>query len=79
MIEYILRGKRGEVMGKTLVINLEDINLKGDILDVGQENFGIIYSISKEVEDELSLDYVFSNDKEGLEGSEYDACTLFLI
>ncbi|WP_105177133.1 hypothetical protein [Clostridium cagae] len=64
-------------MGKTLVINLEDINLKGDILDVGQENFGIIYSISKEVEDELSLDYVFSNDKEGLEGSEYDACTLF--
>ena len=55
-------------MGKTLVINLEDINLKGDVLDVGQENFGVIYSISKEVEAELSLDYVFSNDKEGLEG-----------
>ncbi|MBW6409150.1 hypothetical protein [Clostridium weizhouense] len=64
-------------MGKTLIINLEDIDLKGDILDVGQENFGIIYSISKEIEDELSLDYVSSNNKTQLKNDEYDACTLF--
>lgn len=64
-------------MGKILVINLENINLKGDILDVGQENFGVIYSISKEAQSELSLDYVFSDDKEELQESEYDACTLF--
>lgn len=64
-------------MGKTLIINLEDIDLNGDILDVGQENFGIIYSISKEIEDELSLDYVSSNNKTQLKNDEYDACTLF--
>ena len=29
-------------MGKTLVINLEDVNIQGDILDVGENNLGII-------------------------------------
>ena len=64
-------------MGKTLVINLEDINLQGDILDVGERNFGVIYNISKEVEDELSLDYVYSDSKVELKSREYDACTFF--
>ena len=50
-------------MGKTLVIDLEDIILKGDILDVGEKNLGIIYSISKEAEEELSLDYVSGESK----------------
>ena len=36
-------------MGKTIVINLEDINIEGDILDVGENNFGVIYNISKEI------------------------------
>lgn len=64
-------------MGKTLVINLENINLQGDILDVGERNFGIIYNISKEVEDELSLDYVNSDTKVELKSRKYDACTFF--
>lgn len=64
-------------MGKTLVINLEDISLQGDILDVGERNFGIIYNISKEVEDELSLDYVSSDTKVELKSRKYDACTFF--
>lgn len=64
-------------MGKTLVINLEDINLQGDILDVGEKNFGVIYNISKDVEDELSLDYVNSESKVKLKSREYDACTFF--
>ena len=44
-------------MGKTLVINLEDVNIQGDILDVGENNLGIIYNISKEVLEEISIDY----------------------
>ncbi|WP_297424357.1 hypothetical protein [Clostridium sp.] len=64
-------------MGKTLVINLEDVVLQGDVLDVGEKNLGIIYSISKEVEDELSLDYVSSDTKIELKSREYDACTFF--
>lgn len=64
-------------MGKTLVINLEDIKLNGDILDVGERNFGVIYSISKEAEDELSLDYVSNDSKIELSSRKYDACTFF--
>ncbi|AGX44066.1 hypothetical protein [Clostridium saccharobutylicum] len=64
-------------MTKTLVINLEDINLQGDILDVGEKNSGIIYNISKEVEEELSLDYVCEDTKIELKNRQYDACTFF--
>lgn len=64
-------------MGKTLVIDLENIILKGDILDVGEKNFGIIYNLSKEVEDELSLDYVSGESKIELKDRKYDACTFF--
>lgn len=64
-------------MGKTLVINLEDVAIQGDIIDVGEKNLGIIYNISKEAEDELSLDYVNSDTKIDLENRKYDACTFF--
>lgn len=64
-------------MGKTLVIDLEDIILHGDILDVGEKNLGIIYNLSKEAKDELSLDYVSSDTKIELEDRKYDACTFF--
>ncbi|MCE5222360.1 MAG: hypothetical protein LLF98_14235 [Clostridium sp.] len=64
-------------MGKTLVIDLEGVILQGDILDVGEKNLGIIYNISKEAEDELSLDYVSSDMKIELKDRKYDACTFF--
>lgn len=64
-------------MRKTLVIDLEDVILQGDILDVGEKNLGIIYNISKEVQDELSLDYVYSETKIELKDRKYDACTFF--
>lgn len=64
-------------MGKTLVINLEDVNIKGDILDVGKNNLGIIYNISKEVQEELSIDYVNEDRKCELKNRKYDACAFF--
>ncbi len=64
-------------MGKTLVINLENIIFQGDILDVGEKNLGIIYNISKEAKDEISLDYVSSDSKVELKDRKYDACTFF--
>ena len=64
-------------MGKTLVIDLEDVILQGDILDVGEKNLGIIYSISKEAKEELSLDYVSNDTKIELKNTKYDACTFF--
>ena len=44
-------------MGKTILLNLSNINLKGDILDIG-ESYGVIYSLSKEILDELSIDVI---------------------
>lgn len=64
-------------MGKTLIINLKDVSLEGDILDVGENNLGIIYNISKEVEDEVSIDYVNEDTKDELNNRTYDACTFF--
>jgi len=64
-------------MGKTLVIDFVDVILQGDILDVGDKNLGVIYNISKEAEDEISLDYVSSDTKIELKDRKYDACTFF--
>lgn len=64
-------------MGKTIVLNLSDVKLNGDILDVG-ESFGVIYNISKDVMDEISVDYVgVDNSSIILNEEEYDTCTMF--
>ncbi len=62
-------------MGKVLVLNMKDIKFDGDILDVSSDNSGVIYSLSKEAEDELSIDYIDEEDK--LEKQRYDVCTFF--
>lgn len=64
-------------MGKTLVINMEDVEIKGDVLDVGEKNLGVIYNLSKDIENELSLDYVDGDSKVELQNRKYDACTFF--
>ena len=62
-------------MGKTIFINMNDVRIKGDILDLSSENSGVIYNISKDIEEELCVDYVTSNDKNVLTERKYDACT----
>ncbi|MBQ6820525.1 MAG: hypothetical protein IJO26_04425 [Clostridium sp.] len=63
-------------MGKTIILNLSDISLKGNILDIG-ESFGVIYNISKDIMDEISVDYVSSDSEIKLVEEEYDTCTMF--
>ena len=62
-------------MGKTIFINMNDVRIKGDILDLSSENSGVIYNISKDIEEELCVDYVTSNDRNVLTERKYDACT----
>ena len=62
-------------MNKVLILNMEHLKLEGDILDVTSDNAGVIYSLSKEVEEELSIDYVDEDSK--LEKKKYDICTFF--
>lgn len=64
-------------MGKTIIINLEKVNITGDVLDVGEKNLGIIYNLTKEVQEEMSLDYVDEDTKVELKNDAYDACTFF--
>ncbi|ATD56675.1 hypothetical protein BTM21_02495 [Clostridium chauvoei] len=63
-------------MGKTIILNLSDVKLNGDILDIG-ESFGVIYNLSKDIMDEISVDYIGSETRHLLEGGEYDTCTIF--
>lgn len=63
-------------MGKTIVLNLSDVNLKGNILDVG-ESFGVIYNISKDIMNEISVDYINAENDNNLKEEEYDTCTMF--
>lgn len=64
-------------MNKTLVVSMNNINIQGDILDISCDNYGIIYNLSKDVLDEISLDYVDENNKKILYDRKYDACTFF--
>ncbi|WP_066895341.1 hypothetical protein [Clostridium nigeriense] len=63
-------------MGKTIVLNLSDVKLQGNIIDIG-ESFGVIYNITKEVMDEISVDYVYGNENNNLMKEEYNICTMF--
>ena len=64
-------------MKKTLIVNLNYVDLTGDVLDLSFDESGIIYNISKDVMDEISVDYVDSTNKDMLNGRKYDACTYF--
>ncbi|WP_326513184.1 hypothetical protein [Clostridium intestinale] len=62
-------------MNKTIVLNMNDVNFEGNILDVGGENYGIIYNIKKFLDDEVAVDYV--DDSKAMGTFEYDTCVLF--
>lgn len=63
-------------MGKTMILNLSDIKLKGDVLDVG-ESFGVIYKLSTDADEEVAVDYIGSEHSHLLNGEDYDTCTIF--
>lgn len=63
-------------MGKTIILNLRDVKLKGDVLDVG-ESYGVIYNISKDAIDEVSVDLLEGSIDEKNTYGEYDTCTVF--
>lgn len=63
-------------MGKTIVLNLSEVKLNGDILDIG-ESFGVIYNLSKDAMEEISVDYVGRENAGVLKEEEYHTCTIF--
>ena len=65
-------------MNNTIFINLEKENIKGNVLDVGFINYGIIYPLFKNGEDEISVDYVEGKSEfNKIEKDFYDNCIVF--
>ena len=54
-----------------LVINMKDVKFGGNTLDVGNDNYGVIYNILKGEEDEISVDY-YSEDLSNQYKNFYD-------
>ncbi|MCB2292464.1 class I SAM-dependent methyltransferase [Clostridium algoriphilum] len=66
-------------MKKEVFINLEKEIFKGNLLDIGFSNYGIIYNIYKQnTDDSSSVDYVEGKEEKiGIEKGVYDICALF--
>lgn len=60
----------------TMVIDMSKQILEGDVLDIGGEDYNVIYNAIKCVEDEISIDYV--EDGACIEPVTYDSCVFFL-
>lgn len=65
------------VIKENVQIDMQDIGLKGDIIDVGVKNYGIIYKICKQYEDEVALEYLIDDEKILIEREYYDTAVLF--
>lgn len=67
-------------MKKEAFINLEKQIFKGNLLDIGFSNHGIIYNIYKQHTDEYSnLEYIEGKEEKiRIKENEYDSCALFL-
>ena len=67
-------------MKKEAFINLEKQFFKGNLLDVGFSNHGIIYNIYKQHTDDYSnVEYIEgTEEKIRIEENSYDSCALFL-
>jgi hypothetical protein len=65
---------------KEVFINLEKEIFKGNLLDIGFSNHGIIYNIYKQYSDEsCSVEYIEGKEeKRKIEEGVYDVCALFL-
>ena len=66
-------------MKKEAFISLEKEIFKGDLLDIGFSNHGIIYNIYKQYTEDSSVEYIEGKDeKVRIEEGVYDTCALFL-
>ncbi|ADL51377.1 hypothetical protein [Clostridium cellulovorans] len=59
-------------------INMENEVFRGDVLDIGFENYGIVYSVCKSFQDEIAVDYVDNiKEQEKAFKESYDSCVMF--
>ncbi|BDB02473.1 class I SAM-dependent methyltransferase [Clostridium botulinum] len=62
---------------KEIVINMENEIFRGNLLDVGTDNYGIIYNIYKQYNEDSNLEYINgAEEKENIKEGYYDNCIL---
>ena len=50
---------------------------KGNVLDIGYKNTGIIYNVYKHLNEDANIEYINGNDEKGnIKKGEYDSCIL---
>lgn len=65
-------------MGKEIIINMEKEIFGGNVLDVGFENYGIIYGLCKKNDNALNIEYIEgSEERNFIEKNYYDSCVVF--
>ncbi|WP_242845747.1 hypothetical protein [Clostridium novyi] len=66
-------------LNNEIVINMEKKVFNGDILDIGMDNYGVIYNIYKKSNTDFNVEYI--DNKKGLDfikNNSYDICVMFL-
>lgn len=62
---------------KEIFINMEKECFKGNVLDIGTDNYGIIYSLYKQFNDDIAVDYIEGQEKKvEIPKGTYDNCVL---
>lgn len=65
-------------MSKEIFINLEKEVFIGNVLDIGFDNNGIIYDLCKNIDDNMTIDYINgTQDKNRIEKNYFDSCVVF--
>jgi hypothetical protein len=59
-------------------IDLKYKIFKGDLLDIGFNNYGVIYNIYKQNNTNVDVEYINEDKESFIEEDCYDSCTLFL-
>lgn len=68
----------GDKVRKEIFINLEKEIFRGNILDVGLDNYGVVYNIYKQYYDDVNVEYISGKEEIGaLREGFYDSCILF--
>ncbi|NEU04966.1 MULTISPECIES: hypothetical protein [Clostridium] len=64
-------------MEQSVFINLEETILAGDILDIGRDNYGIIYNLFKSYDKNGDVEYIEKGKESNIKEKKYDNCVLF--
>ncbi len=65
-------------MKKEIFLNMENQVFKGNVLDIGFNNSGIIYNMCKEQNTNINIEYITGKEEEiDIKNDFYDICILF--